>query len=259
VVALWPGDGLGVVALSNAGGVQLALECVKYRVAEDVLGLKRVDWLARFQQQEPARESKMPAPAASPLGASDEKQAESVTQSLAQYAGTYWHDAYGALTLGSWPASRGSVPAQAFADYSLVHPLVKQGPEGCLVAAWRRVWCDHLMLVPVGTAAGSVEVEGEPQELEQEGKEETEEAEAHEFSMWGDTIHPLGCGADISPFLVRSARRPAKVVFDVSGAEGEVGGVRGMGLWGVDGAPIGGRRGKGGVRERAEVWFEKVA
>ncbi|KZP01817.1 beta-lactamase/transpeptidase-like protein [Calocera viscosa TUFC12733] len=234
LVTFFPDDGLGVVCLSNAGSVYPALGCVTYRVAEDVLGLKRVDWLERFSpvkdteqvdHKRTEKQEKQPSENAQP-------------QDLAQYSGTYWNDAYGALTLCTWPAEESSISAQVFADYRLVDPDMQTHPEKYIVGRWKKVWCSHLRMIAAPPSA-------------REDDESGQEREEHEFQLYVDTIYPQGCGVDHTPFVVRVNKDwPAKVVFAVDDAV-----EKGLGMW-ISESQI---KREGSIRERAEVWFDKVA
>lgn len=50
-VARFPDDNLGIIILSNDALGIFVMESVKFRIAEDILGLKEVDWIDRQEKQ----------------------------------------------------------------------------------------------------------------------------------------------------------------------------------------------------------------
>ena len=43
-MARFPDDNLGIIVLSNDDGGTYLLEAVKFRIADEILGLKELDW-----------------------------------------------------------------------------------------------------------------------------------------------------------------------------------------------------------------------
>jgi hypothetical protein len=43
-VARFPDDNLGIIALSNDDNGWFLMEAVKFRIADEILGLKKLDW-----------------------------------------------------------------------------------------------------------------------------------------------------------------------------------------------------------------------
>ena len=43
-VSCFPGDNLGIITLSNDAGGGFLLEALKFRIADEILGLKKLDW-----------------------------------------------------------------------------------------------------------------------------------------------------------------------------------------------------------------------
>lgn len=47
-VARFPNDNLGIIAFSNDANGGIIMESVKWRIAEEILGLREIDWNARY-------------------------------------------------------------------------------------------------------------------------------------------------------------------------------------------------------------------
>jgi hypothetical protein len=47
-VARFPNDNLGIIVFSNDANGGILLESVKWKIAEEVLGLREIDWNARY-------------------------------------------------------------------------------------------------------------------------------------------------------------------------------------------------------------------
>lgn len=47
-MARFPNDNLGIIVLSNDANGDIIMESVKWRIAEEILGLREIDWNARY-------------------------------------------------------------------------------------------------------------------------------------------------------------------------------------------------------------------
>ncbi|KZP01788.1 beta-lactamase/transpeptidase-like protein [Calocera viscosa TUFC12733] len=218
LISLLPDDGFGIVTLVNGDEKQIPIECIHFRIMEDELGLKHIDWPDRLSSQHNAEHKALP-----PIPAN---QTQSSPLPLADFVGTYSSPGYvGDFTLCTWPSSTDSKSQAVFSAYQLCDPTFPQHRETALYASWRRLWSTHFKLVPDPSAPGR-------------------------FSMHLDTLLPHGAGEDTSPFLFRFGIRETMVEFEI--VDGKV---TGLGLWNEPGQkdPVSGR-----PRERAEAWFDKV-
>ncbi|KAF9545225.1 beta-lactamase/transpeptidase-like protein [Agrocybe pediades] len=50
-ISRFPDDNLGIIVMSNDANAGFLVKAVKFRIAEELLGLKEVNWNARFEQQ----------------------------------------------------------------------------------------------------------------------------------------------------------------------------------------------------------------
>ncbi|KAF4615106.1 hypothetical protein D9613_013016 [Agrocybe pediades] len=50
-ISRFPDDNLGIIVMSNEANAGFLVKAVKFRIAEELLGLKEVNWNARFEQQ----------------------------------------------------------------------------------------------------------------------------------------------------------------------------------------------------------------
>jgi CubicO group peptidase (beta-lactamase class C family) len=86
-ISLLPGLAAGVIVLSNMSGQTPTAQIVSQTVLDCLVGHPRVDWVAAFGNVRPPPKPKPPPPPAAELDTP-----------LAQFAGTYLHPAYGAMT-----------------------------------------------------------------------------------------------------------------------------------------------------------------
>ncbi len=94
-VMLLPADHVGIVVLTNANGTP-APEVIAWNVADRLLGLDRIDWLARVKARLDAAETAAKS-AGSLAERYDRKPGTHPAHALADYAGDYEHPAYGRI------------------------------------------------------------------------------------------------------------------------------------------------------------------
>ena len=94
LISLMPGDGMGLVILTNLGG-NPAPQTVMYRVYDLLLDLEPVDWNGRFLKQR--EEGEKEAEKAREKEDSDRVSGTKPSLSLESYAGDYSHPGYGVL------------------------------------------------------------------------------------------------------------------------------------------------------------------
>ncbi|KAF8995769.1 beta-lactamase/transpeptidase-like protein [Cyathus striatus] len=143
-VARFPNDNLGIITLSNDNEGMPVVEAAKWRIAEDVLGLKKVDWIDRYVKIEEENMKQMisvtPRPSfPMPPSLSFERLAEN----------DLYHPAYGTLspclvnsnneendrcsTLLSSPATKKILSASNLSIPTLIIP-------------WNRTYATHIRL-----------------------------------------------------------------------------------------------------------------
>ncbi|KAF8309918.1 beta-lactamase/transpeptidase-like protein, partial [Clavulina sp. PMI_390] len=107
-VTRFPDDNLGIVLLSNGDTASVPNEIIKFRIAEEYLGLKEVDWNTRYQELVSA---KLQGTASSLIPPSP--SAPSPSLPLSKLAGKFSHPAYGTAELCVLPPNH--------TDSSLIH------------------------------------------------------------------------------------------------------------------------------------------
>jgi len=154
-------------------------------------------------------------------------EAENSALSLDALAGTYANPGYGSFTLCA-PASVSSYCANLRSNFTAVDSMQgNPSPSGDLLAEWPRIWSSHVrMRARHGTL----------------------------FEFYLTTPFPNGYGKDGTPFERLSVGATEKWAEFVV----EDGVVVGFGLSGLVGEWTERARKHGTVRDRAEVWFDKV-
>ncbi|KAI9567885.1 beta-lactamase/transpeptidase-like protein [Boletus coccyginus] len=156
-----------------------------------------------------------------------EPNAHSAVLSLDAFAGTYANPGYGSLTLCS-PSSVSSHCAEVQSNFSIVDRVQgNSNPSGDLLAAWSLVLASHLRMRHQG---GSI------------------------FGIYFTSLYPNGYGKDKTPFEIRGVGTPDGLAEFVI----EDGGVVGFGISGTVGRVTERERTHESVRDRAEVWFDRV-
>ncbi|KAF8132810.1 beta-lactamase/transpeptidase-like protein [Boletus edulis] len=148
--------------------------------------------------------------------------------SLDAFAGTYTNPGYGPLTLCS-PSSPSGYCTTVQSDFSIVdnaQSTVSNSED--LLAAWSRVWSSHLRM-----------------------------RHQHDlvFDVYLTSLYPNGYGKDTTPFAKERGIGTADGVAEFVVEEGRV---VGFGLSGFVGQVTERARTYEGVRDRAEVWFDRV-
>lgn len=92
LISMMPGEGIGVVALTNMSGGNPVPAIVSYAIYDRLLGLPPVDWAARFPSAAERRAARRPTTAAPTAATSPDRP-------LSDYAGNYDHPAYGRIRI----------------------------------------------------------------------------------------------------------------------------------------------------------------
>ncbi|PCH42876.1 beta-lactamase/transpeptidase-like protein [Wolfiporia cocos MD-104 SS10] len=245
-VAFLPSDGLGLVVLANADEKAAANEAIMYRIAEDVLGLRRID---RPVGIDPTGQAVYLVGDYQPVeqSAAEIKSPQPLALDIDDYAGTYVSPGYGAFTLCA-PSSDSQYCTSVLADFSPFRPEgrcqsqinsysinVTDSDSGSaspsLYAAWPRIWSTHLRMV---------------------------HSDGETFTLEPTALFPHGYGADKTAFetfeTVTSEARAVFVVDESAGARK----VRGFGVMIDEDAVSDRKRRAERVEEIADAWFERV-
>ncbi|KZT55806.1 beta-lactamase/transpeptidase-like protein [Calocera cornea HHB12733] len=220
LTSLLPDDGIGIVTLVNGDGKQDAIKCIHYRIMEDELGLRHIDWPDRLSKQSEAEQRNEPRLASGNV-------IDTPSLPLTEFVGTYSSPGYvDYFRLCAWPSSTDSESQAVFSAYEACDPTFAGQHQTALYASWRRLWSTHFKLLPDPSGPGR-------------------------FTMHPVSLYPHGAGKDTSPFLFRFFSVKTTVEFEIVDRK-----VTGMGLWNEPGEkepPI------GNPRKDAEAWFDKVA
>ncbi|PPR01447.1 hypothetical protein CVT26_015080 [Gymnopilus dilepis] len=152
-VSRFPNDNLGIITLSNDEiGGRFIIEAIKFRIADELLGLKELDWNDRFEAKwneyvEKAQKS-TPRP-------EEPKLPSAPFSALAE--GTFHHPTYGTLRPCLVPSSVSSAPDSAdalssscsnlFSSYA-VQRILSQSDLSVptYIFPWKRFFVSHLRL-----------------------------------------------------------------------------------------------------------------
>jgi hypothetical protein len=132
-VDLYPNDGFGVVILANTRGVSVTRN-IALAVADRILGLPKLDYVAKEFCPEPQPQTPHPAP----------------PQIFSGFTGAYSNLGYGNFTLCSslFPTSRECL--EIIRDFRTVDAAAGNPTHSVdLYSAWPRFWGSHLRLSPV--------------------------------------------------------------------------------------------------------------
>ncbi|KAF8163798.1 beta-lactamase/transpeptidase-like protein [Crassisporium funariophilum] len=236
-VARFPEDNLGIIALSNDANGGFAMESTKFRIADEILGLKELDWNDRYEKQYNDYVEKsqlltprpdLPIPPSRPLS-------DLATKSFS-------HPTYGTLQPCIVPKSLSSSPHNAFNEQIHKHctDLLDSHPvKGILgvsnmtiptfIIQWKRTFATHLRLAHFSENLFNVTIIWSNAEVrEREG---------------------YGPGGDIMIGLDEH--------FEVEWVHGEDEGLAFKGgFWGKEGPDS--RSPSGIGKDSAEVWFAKA-
>ncbi|KIM36480.1 hypothetical protein M413DRAFT_449178 [Hebeloma cylindrosporum] len=227
-VARFPDDNLGIITLSNDANGGFLLEAVKFRIADEILGLELLDWNDRYEKQyneyvtKAQRLTPRPSPPKAPSG--------SFTQLASS---SYRHPTYGLLQPCLVPATNTHC-----ADVLASHPVQRILAHSdlsipTLIVPWKRTFATHLRLAHFSENLFNVTVVWSNAEVrEKEG-----------FGRGGDVV--IGLDEHFEVEWVRGEE-----------GEGEEGLAFKGGFWGKEGLDS---RSPGGIgKGSAEVWFGKV-
>ena len=164
------------------------------------------------------------------------------TVPLEHFAGTYVNPGYGNLTFCAPGDTSSAYCAGALSDWASISPNGTVAPNA-LYASTPRIATHAAMqyVCPEGPSHGSDSAEGK-------GKEQS-----FKFLLTLQSIYSHGFGRDTTPFFEGAAQLfPVTDVECVADAQGKV-----QGCGWLDIEPVGQPR-TGPLRERAEVWWDKV-
>lgn len=153
--------------------------------------------------------------------------------SLEALAGTYIDRGYGSLTLCAPGSVTGSCPrvlaAFAAVDSASVLATASGNHSDALYASWTTIWNDHVRLT---------------------------RANGNDFHFVPTSLFPEGYGRNKTPFEMPDVDTTVdrRMEFDVDAT----GRVRGLGVFGLAGEVTERQRLGRTIRERAEIWFERV-
>ncbi|KAF8132830.1 beta-lactamase/transpeptidase-like protein [Boletus edulis] len=219
LVSFLPSDEIGVTLFANGEDKAEPLMLVFERILDSALGLTS----SLSHASSPTRNATQTEPDA---------QNATLALSLDAFAGTYSNPGYGAFTLCS-PSSPSTYCTRVQSDFSIVDNAQGTGASVSdskdLLAAWPRVCISHVRM-----------------------------RHQHDlvFDVYLTSLYPNGYGKDTTPFAsneggVGTADGVAEFVV-------EEGRVVGIGLSGFVGQVTERARTYEGVRDRAEVWFDRV-
>ncbi|KAH7890288.1 beta-lactamase/transpeptidase-like protein [Phlebopus sp. FC_14] len=222
LVSFLPSDELGVTVFANGGDMAAPAMDISNRILDQALHLG----------SSPTSPSSSPNSSRSKkTTTTSEHHTRNLTLPIDNFAGTYTNPGYGTLTLCS-PASKSAYCSQVQQDFTAVDTAAQDGrsaqastPE--LLAEWQRVWSSHIRM-----------------------------RYHHDllFEIEFTSLFPNGYGKDTTPFETGEIGTSEGVVeFVVEGDE-----VVGFGLRGLVGQLTERERIYTSVRDRAEVWFDRV-
>ncbi|EJU03475.1 beta-lactamase/transpeptidase-like protein [Dacryopinax primogenitus] len=218
-ITLLPGDGVGILALSNGDGMGFILLALTARIMEELFSLPHIDWAGRFRNATADEEPHASEPVTGP-------SASETLAPISQFAGTYARPGYyGNLTLCAWPSDPTSACNAVLSDYALADPDFVSQNKTTLYAFWGRVFVSHVKLSQLSNTT---------------------------FSLQADSLYVSGCGKDTSPFYVR--RNPQGGALAEFGFRDSK--VSGFGAWGLSAGPR--ERVPGQPETSSEAWFDKV-
>ena len=238
VVSALVSDGIGIVALANADGMQPALVEITFAIARKLLGLDELKPdSSRPQQQHPAHSATTTTTTSSIVSDAreDARAARGTTSSRpllrqsVDLAGTYHGVGYGPIELCS-SSSQSDACRHVLHDFGLIDEATQSTQpsmthEDALFASWPSVFTTHARFVPIDGVLTSTA--------------------GRRYLVDFGTLYPTGYGRDTTPF----AHWIFKVIADFVVEDEQV---EGFGLSG-----IGERQGYGSVEENSDVWFTK--
>ena len=231
VVSALVSDGIGIVALANADGMQPALVEITFAIARKLLGLDELQPDSSRPQRHPAHNA---STATISLRVSDTRNGRGTTSSRpllrqsVDLAGAYHGVGYGPIELCS-SSSQSDACRHVLHDFGLIDEASSTQPsmthEDALFASWPSVFTTHARFVPID--------------------EDLTSTAGRRYLVDFGTLYPTGYGRDTTPF----AHWIFEVIADFVVEDGQV---KGFGLSG-----IGERQGYGSVEENSDVWFTK--
>jgi len=240
-VTRFPNDNLGIITLSNDDDVgEFIKEAVKFRIADEILGLEEMDWNDRYEKQWNADVERLQQ--VTPRPATPEPPSAPFT-SLARES--FSHPAYGILQPCLVPASVSSSPDSVFQSQHCTNLLSSYPVQRILsvsdlsiptyIISWKRFFVTHLRLTHFNENLFNVTVIWSNAEVrEKEGYFDGED------EVKGDVLTGL------------DEKYEVEWVHGKNGKEEEGLAFKG-GFWGMEGLDA---RSPGGVgKESAEVWF----
>ncbi|KAF8581984.1 beta-lactamase/transpeptidase-like protein [Ramaria rubella] len=226
-----PHDGLGIAILTNAFTDGPLLSLIKWKLLEKSLGLRTIDWDARFTKQ--LEEKKSPRQPPCPSDGSP------LTLPLDRLAGVYYDQGYGALTLCPYSPSL-RIPLGKDCEGVIPDSLLPMLDDSSsfLVASWPKIWSSHLILRHISGDCFGVTA-------------------ALEFPA-PSPDSPI-TDDDSRPFAIVSTEVPsdASAEFVFLEDAGDIH-VEGLAAWGLRGEGTGVADVKREGKENAEVWYDRV-
>ncbi|EIW83776.1 beta-lactamase transpeptidase-like protein [Coniophora puteana RWD-64-598 SS2] len=229
LVSWLPSDGLGVVVFANTADVAGPVLAISNRLVEGALGLQPLP----KGEYDPYM---IPYATSSPGRAKPPPSDSDPTPELEDFAGTYHDPGYGSLSLCA-ASTQSAYCTETRATLASVDAAagrnITKTAEHQLVGAWPRVWCSHVRLVHRGY---------------------DEETQTVRFGLDCTSLYPQGYGKNTTAFELsdfKGGEVAAEFVLD----DGDV---KGFGVFGLLGPDSLEQVPASEVKERAEVWFEKV-
>jgi len=234
VVSAVVSDGIGIVALANADGMQPALVEITFAIARKLLGLDELKPDSSRPRQHPAHNAFTNTTSSSRVGDAreDARATRGTTSSRpllrqsVDLAGTYHGVGYGPIELCS-SSSQSDACRHVLHDFGLIDEAPQQPSmtHEALFASWLSVFTTHARFVPID--------------------EDLTSTAGRRYLVNFGTLYPTGYGRDTTPF----AHWIFEVIADFVVEDEQV---KGFGLSG-----IGERQGYGSVEENSDVWFTK--
>ena len=236
VISALVSDGIGILALANADGMQPALVEITFAIARKLLGLDELQPDSSHPQRHPVHNA-FTTTTTSSSRASDAREDAQATRGTTSsrplprqsvdLAGTYHGVGYGPIELCS-SSSQSDACRHVLHDFGLIDEAIQPSIayyEDALFAFWPSVFTTHARFVPIDEVLTSTA--------------------GRRYLVDFGTLYPTGYGRDTTPF----AHWIFEVIADFVVEDGQV---KGFGLSG-----LGERQGYGSVEEKSDVWFTK--
>ncbi|KAF9455443.1 beta-lactamase/transpeptidase-like protein [Collybia nuda] len=226
-VARFPNDDLGIIVFSNDANGGIILEAVKWRIAEEILGLRRIDWNARYTKEyndywdEKRKVTAPPNPPIPPSAAFRDLEGRSFS-----------HPAYGTITpcLATPPTS---VACTAVISHPTAQKILGASEPNVTtyIVPWKRTFTTHLRLTHFSGNLFNVTV------------------------VWSDGDVRRKEGYKESEDMLIGLDERFEVEWVGADGEGEEGLAFKGGIWGKEGPDA--RDPEGNGKDSAEIWFAR--